>query len=251
MVRGRGSATPDEIKARKIISENINRLLKEQGKRKVDLHKETQIPKSSITGYVQGTSLPKEENLQKIAEFFGVKEGEIDPRQSMSLFSEQAKHIIAMFEKLDETDKQKVIDYVSNLLEQKETKIIAFPTNNANSHKERLSGKLSAGTGYYNIEEWDNEVQVTENAPRHDYVFQVEGNSMEPVFTNGQLIFGKKENQLENGGIYALEVNFEDAYVKKVYLEEDCVRLVSLNEEYKDIIVNPEDNIKIVARILN
>ncbi|MDR2832268.1 MAG: S24 family peptidase [Streptococcaceae bacterium] len=254
MVRGRGSASQEELEAKRIISENINRLLKKQGKRKVDLHNETQIPKSSITGYVQGTSLPKDENLLKIAGFFKVPIEEIDPRMKKQKFPKVVKSILAMMEKLNKEQLEKVHQYTSNLLEKSESsnKIVAFPKiNKQNFVEEKLYGKLSAGTGYYNVVDWDEETAfVPENAPAHDYLFQVEGNSMEPMFQNGELVYGKDEQVLQNGGIYALEVNYEDAYVKKVYIEKDHIRLVSLNEIYDDIIVTPEDSLKIVARIV-
>lgn len=253
MVRGRGELTPQEIEARRIISENLNRLLKEQKKRQIDLHRETNIPKSTLTGYIKGTTMPKEENLQKMAVFFGVEIDDIDFRYKKGKHSAFGERILLMIEQLNEENQQKVYHFVQRQLEQqKNQKILRFPVENkVQMIEEQLYGKLSAGTGYYNIVEWEEEVvEIPEDSPRHDFVFQVEGDSMEPLFENGELIFGKKEAQLFNGGVYALEVNYEEAFVKKVYIEKNYIRLVSLNEKYKDIIVTGEDNLRIVARIL-
>lgn len=50
-----------------------------------------------------------------------------------------------------------------------------------------------------------------------------------------------------DGAVYAVVWN-ERAYIKKVYLEEDGYRLVSLNPKYPDMFVSAEDNLKILGR---
>ena len=69
----RGDLTPQEIELRKTISNNINSLLNIKNKKQIDVHNATKIPKSTLTGYVKGTSIPVAGNVQKIADFFGVK----------------------------------------------------------------------------------------------------------------------------------------------------------------------------------
>lgn len=54
--------------------------MKEKGVRQIDLHNNTDIPKSTITGYVKGSSLPTPGNLQKIADFLNVKKSDLDLR---------------------------------------------------------------------------------------------------------------------------------------------------------------------------
>lgn len=77
---GRGYLTPQEIELKKTISLNLNNLLNSSQKRKVDIHREVGIPKSTITDYFKGNSLPSKENVAKLAEFFNVPDYEIDPR---------------------------------------------------------------------------------------------------------------------------------------------------------------------------
>lgn len=77
---GRGYLTPQEIELKKTISLNLNNLLNSSQKKKVDIHREVGIPKSTITDYFKGNSLPSKENVAKLAEFFNVPDYEIDPR---------------------------------------------------------------------------------------------------------------------------------------------------------------------------
>ena len=106
--------SPQDIKNRLYFSARLNRLMKEQGKRQIDLHNDLGIPKSTLTGYVKGRSMPNTENLQKIADYFKVEVSDIDPRffvhdSEVILKSEQ--HVIdfvTMFESLSERKQKKL-----------------------------------------------------------------------------------------------------------------------------------------------
>ena len=70
MARGRGKASPSRQRGITDYIGKIRELLKEQGKKQIELSRITGIPASTLTGYVKGTSLPVPENLEKIAAFF-------------------------------------------------------------------------------------------------------------------------------------------------------------------------------------
>ncbi|ESV53797.1 transcriptional regulator [Streptococcus agalactiae LMG 14747] len=72
--------SPQDLENREIFSANLNRLMSEKGIRQIDLHNSLDIPKSTITGYVKGRSLPTSGNVQKIADFLNVKKSDLDPR---------------------------------------------------------------------------------------------------------------------------------------------------------------------------
>lgn len=74
--------SPQDIKNREIFSQNLNRIMKEKGVRQIDLHNNLGIPKSTITGYVKGYSMPTLGNIQKIADYLNVKKSDLDPRFS-------------------------------------------------------------------------------------------------------------------------------------------------------------------------
>lgn len=72
--------SPQDLENREYFSSNLNRIMAEKGVRQIDLHDNTDIPKSTITGYVKGRSLPTPGNLQKIADFLNVKKSDLDNR---------------------------------------------------------------------------------------------------------------------------------------------------------------------------
>ena len=77
---GRSNLTPSEIKAKKTISANLNTLLLKSGKKKIDIQRETKIPRSTISDYFSGKTLPSEENVEKLSTVFDVSVSDIDPR---------------------------------------------------------------------------------------------------------------------------------------------------------------------------
>ncbi|WP_285152306.1 helix-turn-helix domain-containing protein [Ligilactobacillus salivarius] len=51
---------------KKIVSSNLNNLLNGSAKRKIDIHRELEIPKSTVSDYFSGKTLPSEENVNKL-----------------------------------------------------------------------------------------------------------------------------------------------------------------------------------------
>ncbi len=97
--------------------------MKEQGKRQIDLHNDLGIPKSTLTGYVKGRSMPNTENLQKLADYFKVEVSDIDPRYfvlepDVILKNEQPIiDFVTMFESLSERKQKKYFKGVIKDLE--------------------------------------------------------------------------------------------------------------------------------------
>ena len=77
---GRSNLTHRKIKAKKTISANLNTLLLKSGKKKIDIQRETKIPRSTISDYFSGKTLPSEENVEKLSKVFDVSVSDIDPR---------------------------------------------------------------------------------------------------------------------------------------------------------------------------
>ena len=82
-----------------------------------------------------------------------------------------------------------------------------------------------------------------------DFCLKVNGDSMEPTFHNGDYVFIKRETEFRNGTIGAVIVNGE-AYLKKLYITDNSIKLVSLNKKYQDITVTDTDNFKYVGTVV-
>lgn len=112
-----------------------------------------------------------------------------------------------------------------------------------------LYGEVSAGTGVWVSDEPVEIIKYPVPVPNHDIALRVNGNSMEPMFHDGDVVFVKKTPEVHHGSIIIIIVN-DSAYIKKLYRRNDEVRLISLNPQYEDIILNPDDTIEIIGNVI-
>ncbi|MFV0560049.1 MAG: LexA family protein [Enterococcus sp.] len=210
----RGEFTPQEIENRRIISENINKLIKKHGVTQVDIHNHTNIPKSTLTGYVKGTSTPNPGNIQKIADYFNVTKSQIDPRYSKS---------------------------VDNLFAV--TKYKNIP----------ILGTIACGEAILaeeNIEGYREE--IVETLPLGElFYLKTKGTSMEPTIPENSYVLIKKQQTVEDGQIAAVLVNGEtEATLKRIKHIGDVVMLLPDNNTYEPYIINEQNPARILGKAI-
>lgn len=100
--------------------------------------------------------------------------------------------------------------------------------------------KVSAGTGFdlNGNDGWETiEIPDSNEARRADFALTIKGNSMEPIYFNGDIVLVKEQPAVDLGevGIFCIE---ENGYIKKYGGD----RLISLNAEYDDIELSDYDD---------
>ncbi len=69
-------------------------------------------------------------------------------------------------------------------------------------------------------------------ASKCDYfALKIKGKSMEPKFSENDVVIVRKQPTLESGEIGVVVVNGCDATVKKVYKQENGISLIALNQD--------------------
>lgn len=127
----RGDLTPQEIELRQKISDNIRTIMRQNNIKQIAVHDATGIPKSTINGYIKGTSIPIAGNVQKLANFLGVKKSDIDPRydtqkclaphhDEMTNFSQTHQTLNDVLVKLNESGQKRVLAYAEYELYQQD-----------------------------------------------------------------------------------------------------------------------------------
>ena len=76
----------------------------------------------------------------------------------------------------------------------------------------------------------------------------VNGDSMEPLIENGSIIFYKKQPVVENGEVAVVELNGSEVTCKKFYFNGRDVILRSINENYKDLIIN--EGVRVIGKVI-
>ena len=70
-----------------------------------------------------------------------------------------------------------------------------------------------------------------------------------PKYQNGSVALIRETGFDYDGAVYAVVCN-NQTYIKRVYREEDGLRLVSINPKYKDIHISYEEDPRIVGIIV-
>lgn len=85
-----GKTTPQQAQNRAEISKRLKGLMAKYGKTQADIADGTGIAKSTLSGYVNATSVPTPGNTQKLSDYFDVKKSDIDPRFKTENTSDQS-----------------------------------------------------------------------------------------------------------------------------------------------------------------
>ena len=105
------------------------------------------------------------------------------------------------------------------------------------------------GFGYDDIDR--ENIEVDEQPPRHDIATKVSGDSMQPDYQDGDILYLVDKGLTTYNGDLAVIAYGDRSYFKKIYTENGRLRLVSLNDKYEDIILDfppaEDTHIKIFA----
>ena len=262
MARGRGKLTPQDKEDMKVFSANLNAILSDRNCKQVELSRETGIPASTLTGYVKGTSLPIPGNVQKIADFFGVLKSTLDPRFVSEDSSTEVtptpttntSKIQSIYDQLEPPGQRKVITYAEKLRDEQEKRREA-KKNEVSEKVVQLYGydyydhAASAGTGQYlnDVRVERIELPVDVNA---DFVIPIKGDSMEPDYHDGDLVFIQTSVDLNDGVIGVFNYNGE-TYIKQLVIDTEQAYLHSLNPDYKDMPITPETDFRIIGEVVD
>ena len=258
MARGRGKLTPQDKEDMKVFSANLNSILSERNCKQVELSRATGIPASTLTGYVKGTSLPIPGNVQKIADFFGIPKSVLDPRFATSdsntnESSSNTSQIQSIYDELTPPRQVKVLNYAKRQLnEQKneeETKGNEVSEAIQLYSYDYYDHPASAGTGQYLNDVRVEQIELPVDIDA-DFVIPIKGDSMEPDYHDGDLVFIQTSVDLNNGVIGVFNYN-GDAYIKQLVIDEDQAYLHSLNPAYKDMPITPETDFRIIGEVVD
>lgn len=234
------------------VGQRIKQRRKELGYNADFLAKHLNVSRSTVFRYEKGDieKLPTE-ILEKLAKILNTTPGFLMGWETDETID---ANLISIFNKLEPRRKKKVINYANNqLADQEKPKVTSLADYHRieETHEIYLQSKVSAGTGILDLDsEYKEEITYTGKLPQYyDMAFAVAGDSMRPVFEDGEIIFVEKMDYPINGALMVVQID-EEAFVKKVYIEENDLRLVSLNKDYKDIYADSRNDIRIVGKVV-
>ena len=155
--------------------------------------------------------------------------------------------IVRLYHSLSKQGKEKVVLYARNLSQEEQAqKVIAMPER---FYEYRVYERMSAGIGASVYDDQNFDTVYFNEELAHDFASWVSGDSMEPKYQNGSVALIRETGFDYDGAVYAVVCN-NQTYIKRVYREENGLRLVSINPKYKDIFISYEEDPRIVGIIV-
>ncbi|WP_251921182.1 LexA family transcriptional regulator [Lactococcus lactis] len=265
------------------LPEMIDYFRKENGWTMKEFGEKLGKSESAISKWIKGVRSPMVEDFDKMVNLFNT-----DPDTLMygaSDLSTTLSEINKISSQLEEPRQKVVLNTATNQLDEqnqekeKESKVIpinkipddlppyisrkilenfVMPTNTMEYEPDEdmvdvpILGRIAAGLPLDAVENFDGTRPVPAHflsSARDYYWLMVDGHSMEPKIPYGAYVLIEAVPDVTDGTIGA--VLFHDdcqATLKKVYHEIDCLRLVSINKEFKDQFATQDNPAAVIGQ---
>lgn len=231
-----------------ILGQTIREIRKRRGLTQKQLSELTGLKQNTISNHENGNRSIDEIDIHVYSNALGVS-----PKELFDSYKESSDNLTEIYNQLNSDRQTKVYDFATEQLNEQNNvvNINDYIEEESDWYEVKFYGSISAGTGLYLDDEQVETINFgADMVPSGtDFCLKVNGDSMEPIFHDGDYVFIKRETDFRNGTIGAVIVNGE-AYLKKIYITDNSIELVSLNKKYKDIIVTQDDNLKYVGTVV-
>ncbi len=223
-------------KQRNISQHEVARIISRSG---------SEITNRAVSKWETGDSLPNAEQFIALCRIY-------DVRDVLSTFlGISAPDVMGEsgFSSLNQLGRERAIEYISMLAERPE-----FSHRNKIVHIKRqlplYDLPASAGPGVFLDSDSYTLIDADENVPDSaNIAVRISGDSMLPLFCNGQTVYVQQQLELKSGEIGIFVLNGE-AYCKKLETTGG-IQLISLNPAYKPIKLENGDEFRVVGKVIN
>ena len=208
-------------------SNRLQKAMNLKNMKQVDLVEKTNIDKSLISNYLKGKYKAKQDNLYLLAKVLNVSEAWL------------MGYDVPM-----ERNSEDILN-----------KIGAIPISDIDVTNIPLLGTVKAGYDYLAQENIIDYIsfKVDGTDKENYYALNVVGDSMTPLFDDGDTVIVHKQDDFENGDNCVVLINGEEATIKKVYKGNTGIELKAVNPYYPPRVFSKEDikdlPVKIIGKL--
>ena len=238
---------------KKYIGNQIKTFRKSAGFTQDELAKRLNTTKQTISRYEKGDRKANQDMLFELCDIFGVSIDDFFPSQNEALQSPTASSIQTIYDQLAPLRQGKVLTYAERQLKEQrneeETKINEVSEVIQLYSYDYYDHPASAGTGQYLNDVRVERIELPVDVDA-DFVIPIKGDSMEPDYHDGDLVFIQTSVDLTDGVIGVFSYN-GDGYIKQLVIDKDQAYLHSLNPSYKDMPITPETDFRIIGEVVD
>ena len=239
---------------KKYIGTQIKTFRKSAGFTQDELAKRLNTTKQTISRYEKGDRKANQDMLFELCDIFGVSIDDFFPSQNESTQIPTTSPIQSIYDQLEPPRQRKVITYAEKLRDEQEerrnTKINEVSEKVVQLYDyDYYDHAASAGTGQYLNDVRVERIELPVDVDA-DFVIPIKGDSMEPDYHDGDLVFIQTSVDLNDGVIGVFNYNGE-AYIKQLVIDTEQAYLHSLNPDYKDMPITPETDFRIIGEVVD
>lgn len=210
------------------IASQIKKLRKSRGWTQPQLADQLSVSKQTISNWETGIKVPRMGSLQKLADLFNVRIGEITNAS------------------IDDNDISKI---------NKPSNVIYPLSDSLQRVRIPIIGEIACGdpiTAEENIEGYTEETFERPIPSGNLFALRCKGHSMEPTIHDGALVTIREQPTVEDGEIAAVLVDGDnEATLKRVKHQGKLIMLMPDNKEYDPIILDKDNPGRIVGKAVH
>lgn len=231
------------------MADNIKRLLSAKGLNPRQLAIALDFKYTTVNDWVNAKTYPRIDKIEMLANFFNVSKSDLVENKNEEIAT--TSPVQAIYDQLTPPRQAKALTYLEKqLLEQNEeetkknevSEVIQLYVYDYYDHA------ASAGTGQYLNDVRVEQIELPIDVDA-DFVIPIKGDSMEPDYHDGDLVFIQTSVDLNDGVIGVFNYNGE-AYIKQLVIDTEQAYLHSLNPKYKDMPITPETDFRIIGEVV-
>lgn len=224
-----------------VIGEKIKQYRLANGWTQQELGTKIGMSKNAIGNYEKGFRSPKKNTMFDLAKAFSISIDDLFP----PVQKDSASDIQSIYDELEPNRQRKVVTYAEKLWDEQkneEEAKINEVSEAISLYQVEVVSETAAACGFnygFGYEDTDREtIEVDEKPPHHEIATKVSGDSMQPNYQDGDILYLVDKGLTTYNGDLAVIAYGDRSYFKKIYTEDGRLRLVSLNDKYEDIILD-------------
>ena len=195
---------------KEIFSKNLKYYMELNNKDRNDICRDLRLPYTTFAEWYNGNIYPRIDKIEMLANYFHIKKSDL----------------------IENHDTENLIK-----------KIGGIPLSEIETTPIPILGTVKAGYDYLAQENIIDYIPFKVNGSDKEnyYALNVVGDSMEPLFDDGDTVIVHRQDDFENGDNCVVLINGNEATVKKVYKGSNGIELKAVNPYYPPKIFTKEE----------
>ena len=236
-----------KVENKEIFANNLSFYMEQKGVDRNTLCADLDLKYTTVRDWLKGITYPRIGKIELLANYFNINKSDlIENKNSTAQPSDSLLEEITNTARKLNTDNKKIVLRMSeDLLDEQEKRRKAKINEVSEAislYQVEVVSETAAACGFnygFGYDDKDIEtIEVDEKPPRHDIATKVSGDSMQPDYQDGDILYLVDKGLTTYNGDLAVIAYGDRSYFKRIYTENGRLRLVSLNDKYEDIILD-------------